>query len=136
MAELGMTIGRLAKAANVGVETVRYYQQRNLLPVSETLSGAYRIYSIDLVDRIRFIKRAQELGFSLEEISIFLQLGDGTDRHAVRSVASERLIQIQEKIADLKKMEATLFSLVQECKETGQARACPIIAALRGGRDH
>jgi MerR family mercuric resistance operon transcriptional regulator len=88
-----LTIGRLARAADVGVETIRYYQDRQLLPVPQA-DGAFRYYPMSLVERIRFIKRAQELGFSLEEVKELLQLEDGTDRRSIRRVASTRLSQI------------------------------------------
>ena len=85
-----LTIGKLARAAGVGIETIRYYQQRDLLPVPPA-SGAFRHYPMTLVARIRFIKRAQELGFSLDEISELLRLEDGTDRSSIRRITSDRL---------------------------------------------
>lgn len=130
MTESALTIGRLARAANVGIETVRYYQQRALLPTPDPTNGAFRHYPVKLVDRIRFIKRAQELGFSLDEIATFLQLEDGTNRRAIRKVAADRLTQIRTKIADLQKIEHLLSSLVEECESTGRARPCPIINAF------
>lgn len=126
----GMTIGRLARAANVGIETVRYYQRLALLPTPDPGDSAFRIYPRELVDRIRFIKRAQELGFSLEEISTFLRLEDGTNRKAIRKVANDRLDDIRAKIADLQRMELVLSGLVRECEKAGIAKPCPIIAAL------
>src|SRR5690554_4360457 len=98
-----LTIGRLAKAANVGVETVRYYQKLKLLPVPPQ-SGSYRQYPVSLIGRIRFIKRAQELGFTLKEISDLLKLQDGSDRVTIRAIASERAAQIESKLADLQRM--------------------------------
>lgn len=132
MSESGLTIGRLARAADVGIETIRYYQRRNLLPIPDPKDRAFRTYPLDLIDRIRFIKRAQDLGFSLEEISTLLQLEEGTDRKAIRKVASDRLGEIRNKIADLQHMESVLVCLVQECQSTGKAKPCPIIAALAG----
>lgn len=134
MTASGLTIGRLARAANVGIETIRYYQRLELLPTPENNEGAFRVYPAELIDRIHFIKRAQELGFSLEEISTFLRLADGTNRRAIRKVASERLEQIRAKIADLREMENVLSRLVRECEATGQAQPCPIIAALKDER--
>lgn len=127
----GLTIGRLARAAGVGIETIRYYQRRELLPVPET-EAAFRVYPTELIDRIQFIKRAQELGFSLDEISMFLRLADGTDRNSIRKIASSRLDEIRAKIQDLQKMEKVLARLVQECEATGQAARCPVIKALAG----
>lgn len=127
-----LTIGRLARAADVGVETIRYYQRRKLLPQPARSDGAFRKYPAALVDRIRFIKRAQELGFTLEEIGALLALEDGRNRRAIRKVAAARLEQIRARIADLSRMEHTLSHLIEHCAATGEARPCPIIATLLG----
>lgn len=124
-----MTIGRLARAAKVGVETIRYYQQRQLLPVPEA-AGAFRHYPVQLIERIRFIKRAQELGFALEEIAELLRLEDGADRTSIRKIASDHLIQIEHKLADLQKIHNALTHLVDRCAHTSEKQPCPIIAAL------
>lgn len=128
--DTGLTIGRLARAANVGIETVRYYQQRDLLPTPAPTTGAFRVYPAALVDRIRFIKRAQDLGFSLDEITIFLRLEDGGDREAIRQVAKDRLADIRTKLADLTRMESALTSMIEECEATGCASPCPIISTI------
>jgi Hg(II)-responsive transcriptional regulator len=130
MDQANMTIGRLAKAANVGVETIRYYQQRELLPVPAATSSAFRYYPVELVDRIRFIKRAQELGFSLSEIGELLELNDGADRRTIRRITQHRLDTIREKILDLQRIDAVLTHLVNQCEGTSKALACPIIATL------
>jgi Hg(II)-responsive transcriptional regulator len=132
MSQDNLTIGRLARAAAVGVETVRYYQRRQLLPTPEAASSAFRRYPAALVERIRFIKRAQELGFSLDEIATLLQLEQGAERNAIREVASDKRRQIREKIADLQRMEGVLSHLIDACAASGQAQPCPIIAALAG----
>jgi Hg(II)-responsive transcriptional regulator len=130
MNESGMTIGRLARAANVGIETIRYYQRCALLPTPDTRDSSFRIYPHETINRIYFIKRAQELGFSLDEVATFLRLDDGADRKAIRRVAVDRLTEIRLKIADLQRMEDVLSRLVSECEATGRANPCPIIAAL------
>ena len=124
-----LTIGRRAKAADVGVETIRYYQARGLLPVPAA-QGAYRRYSADLVGRIRFIKRGQELGLTLAEIGELLRLEDGTDRPSIRRIANARLVQINQKITDLMRMRAVLTHLVNQCEHTKRNLPCPIIATL------
>ncbi len=124
-----LTIGRLARAADVGIETVRYYQQRKLLPVPPA-HGAFRYYDPVLADRIRFIKRAQELGFSLDEIAQLLRLRDGIDRRAIRRTSSQRLAQIEAKLADLKRMQRVLKHLVTACEEAAPDHPCPIIETL------
>ena len=126
-----LTIGRLARAADVGVETIRYYQDRQLLPVPPS-DGAFRYYPLGLVERIRFIKRAQELGFSLDEVATLLNLEDGKNRRSIRSVAAGHLAQIESRIADLKRMEASLSKLITDCADNEGALRCPIIAALSG----
>lgn len=124
-----LTIGRLAKLAGVGVETIRYYQQRGLLPLPVAV-GAYRHYPTTLADRIRFIKRAQELGFSLDEVAGLLRLEDGIDRSSIRQIASDRLAQIELKLSDLRRMQTALKHLVTECAHTRTDLPCPIIATL------
>lgn len=125
-----LTIGRLARAADVGVETIRYYQDRKLLPVPPT-QGAFRYYPLSLVERIRFIKQAQELGFSLEEIAELLQLEDGADRGSIRRIAADRLTQIEAKLTDLRRMQRVLKGLLTECEHTKASLPCPIIGSIR-----
>ncbi|MGA2549531.1 MAG: MerR family DNA-binding protein [Burkholderiaceae bacterium] len=132
MSKQVLTIGRLAKAAGVGIETIRYYQRRGLLPVPSLASGAFRQYPVALVDRIGFIKRAQDLGFSLEEISELLALGEGDDRPAIRDLAGQRVLEIRARIEDLKRMEAALSHLIHECEGTQDLKPCPIISTLAG----
>jgi len=124
-----MTIGRLARASGVGIETIRYYQQRELLPVPSA-KGAYRHYPKSLTARIHFIKRAQELGFSLDEISQLLKLEDGIDRSTIRQIASVRLHQIERKLSDLKSMQKVLKHLIIECEHSHAGLPCPIIESL------
>ncbi len=128
-----MTIGRLARAAEVGVETVRYYQRRHLLAVPHSASGVRR-YPTTMVDRIRFIKRSQNLGFTLDEIRELLRLEQGGSRNAIRKIAGARLANIREKIVALEQMERVLSELLCECEHTATATPCPIIAALNN--DH
>ncbi len=127
--ERTLTIGRLARAAGVGVETIRYYQGRGLLPVPPS-TGAVRYYAPSLVDRIGFIKRAQGLGFTLDEIATLLDLADGRNRGAVRAVTSARLDQIRGKLDDLSRMQQSLDDLLAHCIATGDVYPCPIIEAL------
>lgn len=128
-----LTIGRLAKAAGVGVETVRYYQSRGLLRVPAA-NGGFRVYPVAAIDRIAFIKRAQALGFSLDEVRSLLDLEDGRNRRAIQSVTQARLGQIEDKLADLHRMREALSELLHRCKQTGSMQACPIIETLAGAR--
>lgn len=124
-----VTIGKLARAAEVGVETVRYYQRRRLLAVPPSAGGVRR-YPVATIDRIRFIRRSQDLGFSLEEIRELLRLEQGGSRSAIRKIAGDRLANIRGKIAALGQMERVLSELVGQCEHTIAAAPCPIIAAL------
>lgn len=130
----GMTIGRLARTAGVGVETVRYYQRRRLLPVPDSQSRIRR-YSPDFVARIRFIKRSQALGFSLEEIRALLRLERAGPRAQIRRLAEARLEIIRSKITDLQHMEQVLAQVVEDCRGTSEGAPCPIILALRPNDD-
>jgi MerR family transcriptional regulator, mercuric resistance operon regulatory protein len=130
MQDAKYTIASLAQAAGVGVETVRYYERRGLIAQPARAAGAYRRYGGDHVHRIRFIRRAQELGFNLEEIETLLELEDGTDRRSVRRIAGARLAEIRRRLADLKQMERALSHLLHECEAHEKAPHCPIIAAI------
>jgi MerR family mercuric resistance operon transcriptional regulator len=127
------TIGRLAKAAGVNVETVRYYQRRRLLAVPIAVGGGIRRYSRDMLRRLRFIKRAQQLGFTLDEISDLLKLGDGNQCSIVCGVAERRLADIEKKIADLASMQHVLRGLVGGCQVNqieAIGAACPLVEAF------
>src|ERR1035438_1353703 len=127
--DAAVTIGGLARAAEVGVETVRYYQRRHLLAVPYSAGGVRR-YPTAMIDRIRFIKRSQSLGFTLDEIRELMRLEQGGTRSAIRQIAGARLANIREKIAALEQMERVLSELLFECEHTATAAPCPIIAAL------
>jgi MerR family mercuric resistance operon transcriptional regulator len=131
-----LTIGRLAKTAGVGIETVRYYQKLGLLPAPAEArpepGQAFRRYPAETAERIRFVKRAQNLGFSLDEIGQLLQLNDGADRPKVQGLARSRLTAVREKILDLRRIETALAHLLHECEHSDGTHACPIIAAFKG----
>lgn len=128
-----LTIGRLARSADVGVETVRHYTRLKLLTAPKERVGAYRVYPPQTVARIRFIKRAQELGFTLKEIAGLLALEDGRNRAAVRKIAVARLAQIEQRLADLQAMAGHLRHLLYECEHAHGRVRCPIIEAITGG---
>jgi MerR family mercuric resistance operon transcriptional regulator len=132
MQEASYTIGDVAKAGGVGVETVRYYERRGLVSQPRRASGAYRRYGAAHVDRIRFVKRAQDLGFTLEEIRSLLDLEDGTDRRSIRRIAGARLEETRRRIADLQRIERVLAHLLHECESHSKAPHCPIIGAIAG----
>jgi MerR family mercuric resistance operon transcriptional regulator len=124
------TIRKLADAADVGVETVRYYQQRGLLAAPERADGGFREYSENDVLRLRFIKRAQALGFSLEDITELVSLSATHDQVRVRQITRDRVLEIRERIADLQSMAHALEGLADCCVNAPAASTCPIIEAL------
>jgi MerR family mercuric resistance operon transcriptional regulator len=128
-----LTIGRLAQAAGINVETVRYYQRRGLVEEPSKPLGAHRRYTAAAVKRVRFIKRAQQLGFTLAEIEGLLLLEDGQNCRKTRLLAEQKLAVIEQRIADLARMRRLLRGLITECKSGGQPRSCPIIATLSAG---
>jgi MerR family mercuric resistance operon transcriptional regulator len=125
-----LTIAGVARASGVGVETVRYYERRGLVPQPKKGLGAYRHYQPDHVQRIRFIKRAQDLGFTLQEISSLLKLEDGADRRSIRRIAGARLEETRRRIDDLRRIEGVLAHLLHDCEAHAKAPRCPIIAAI------
>jgi len=129
MTHTPLTIGRLAKAAEVNVETIRYYQRVGLVNEPVKPLEGFRVYPEETVNRIRFIKRAQKLGFSLQDIAHLLELGDG---HCddVREQAEAKLAQIEAQIKDLQAMRKTLKKLITECSAGNENDNCPIVQSL------
>ena len=125
-----LTIGRLAKAAGVNVETIRYYQRRGLVDEPSKPLGGHRRYAPSAATRVRFIKRAQQLGFTLEEVTALLRLEDGQSCRETRVLAERKLAVIEERIADLDRMRRLLKGLIAECVAGQRPRSCPIIATL------
>jgi MerR family mercuric resistance operon transcriptional regulator len=125
-----MTITRLGAAAGVGVETVRYYQRRGLLAVPAS-TGAVRRYGAEDVRRLRFIRRAQAAGFTLEEIGELLALDRTQNRARVRELAAERISALDARIAELEASRATLERLRATCA-SGKRGPCPILEAFDG----
>ena len=103
-------------------------------PIVPAANGGFRVYPVATIDRIAFIKRAQALGFSLDEVRSLLDLEDGRNRRAIQSVTQARLGQIEDKLADLHRMREALSELLHRCKQTGSMQACPIIETLAGAR--
>jgi len=126
----GLTIGKLADAAGVNVETIRYYQRRGLLDEPAKPLGGQRRYPADLAKRLRFIKRAQALGFTLAEITELLRLDEAGACAETRELAARKLSLIEQKIADLDALRRVLAVLVQQCAAGDGRAACPIIGML------
>jgi MerR family copper efflux transcriptional regulator len=126
-----MRIGQAAERAGVNIQTLRYYERRGLLPRHARRASGYRDIADDAVRVVRFIKRAQNLGFSLDEIEELLKLRKerARERRRIRAIAQARLTQVDQKIAELQAMREALAHLVY-CCEHGGAVECPIIEAL------
>ncbi len=127
-----LTIGALAKAAGIGVETVRFYERKGLIPEPPRTRSGYRQYPRDTADRVKFIRRAKGLGFTLREISELLDLR--VDEVAacgpVEAQAREKLEQVNSKIEELRRMETALQRLVEACERRKPTGACPILEEL------
>jgi Hg(II)-responsive transcriptional regulator len=126
-----LPIGKLATAAGVGVDTVRFYERAGLLRKPSRTPSGYRMYAEADIARLQFVRRAKALGFSLEEIAELLRLNDGGGRRAaVRALAGKRLAEIEQKLAELGRMRDTLRHLVHACHGDGALSGCPIIEAV------
>lgn len=130
----GLTIGQLAREAGIGIETVRFYERRGLIEDPPRRESGYRQYPPESVARLRFIRRAKELGFSLDEIGDLLVLRSrpGENRDRVRAKARAKIEDIERRIADLTRMKTTLTELADACACRRDSDDCPILEALDG----
>lgn len=124
----------LSKRTGCNIETIRYYERIGLLPTTLRTEGGYRLYQVVHLKRLNFIRRARELGFSLDEVRTLLQLADHHDRSCqeVRALAATHLEEVQVKLADLKIMERVLEAMIARCAH-GTLPDCPLIEALFRG---
>lgn len=127
-------IGTLAKEAAVNLQTIRYYEREGLLAEPVRAPSGYRIFSRDAVRRVRFIKRAQELGFSLNEIKelLSLRLDAHTTSASIRTRAQAKLADVDQKIQHLQAIRASLSHLIKSCRGCGPVADCPILESLNG----
>ena len=130
----GMTIGRLAEETGVHFETIRYYQRLGLMPMPPRPRGSVRRYTSDAVERLRFIRRAQGLGFSLDEVKLLLDLATGEHCAETRRLAERKLRIVEDKIAELRRIEAALQKLIRACGSGSRGCGCPIIENLSRAR--
>lgn len=130
-----LTIGALADAAGVGRETVRFYEREGLVADPRGSGHGYRLYPPETVTRLRFIRRAQQLGFTLSEISELLQLraDDEAACEAVEARARRKLADVESKIADLRRIGDALARLVERCEARQPTGDCPILEELEDG---
>lgn len=125
-----MTIGQLAAAAGVNVETVRYYQRRELLATPDRQGGGIGRYPRAALTRLRFIRRAQSLGFSLDDVQALLSLDDGQSCSAARRIGEHKLADVRQRLQALQALETALSELVGRCGTARRKVNCPLIAAL------
>nr|WP_278046314.1 MerR family transcriptional regulator [Desemzia sp. C1] len=133
----GLKISEIAEKSHVNIETVRYYEKRQLIPEPPRTEAGYRIFSLEDVDRIKFIKRSQELGFTLNEIKKLISITDNEtqfDSEEVFQFATQKINEIEAQIKDLEKIKVVLQDLSAQCAGTGSSQCgCPIIKSLTGG---
>jgi Cu(I)-responsive transcriptional regulator len=127
-----ISIGTLAKRAGVGIDTVRYYERSGLLAPSQRLASGYRRYTSLELAQLRFIRRAQTLGFTLKEVRELLALSAKRDVARVKRSAQAKLDDVDEKIVALQKIREGLATLIAACPGHGRAADCPILQALGG----
>ena len=129
-----LTIGQVARHAGVGIETVRFYERQGLLEEPARKQSGYRQYGEDVVARLRFIRRAKELGFSLKEIKelLALRVDPTTTCAEVRSKAAAKLTDVEQKIEALQRIRTALVKLTAVCRGRGPTSECPILDALDG----
>jgi MerR family copper efflux transcriptional regulator len=133
-----MTIGEVAAQSRVNIQTVRYYERRGLLATPRRTAAGYRQYQEDVVPRIRFIKRAQELGFTLEQITelLALRVRHGEACGEVSRRATVKIAVVQEKLRELENLKRALERLVEACHRRAPTAECPILEALEEPIEH
>lgn len=129
---MALTIGQIAAAGNVNVETIRYYERRGLLPANSRSPSGYRQYSADSVKRLRFIRHAQDLGYSLAEVQelLALRVRNGASCNAVAQRTRNKIEIVEERIRHLERMKRTLQRLAAACAARRATALCPILQAL------
>ncbi|GAC1430369.1 MAG: Hg(II)-responsive transcriptional regulator [Burkholderiaceae bacterium] len=132
--EAKLTIGKVAAAAEVNVETIRFYQRRGILAEPPKKLGGLRYYGQDAIERVRFIKRAQGLGFSLEEVIALLALEKSEACAKTHDAAEKKLKIVEGRIRDLERIRTTLKELIGQCEEGAAGISCPIIESLLHGK--
>lgn len=136
--QTALTIGKLADAAGVGVETIRFYEREGLLPEPPRKRSGYRQYPSEAVARVLFIRRAKELGFTLKEITELLELrvDPGKSCADIRALAKAKIADVEQKLAELARIKAALERLARACRGKGPTSECPILDAIAKEDSH
>ena len=129
---MGLKIGEVAERGGVNLQTIRYYEREKLLPDPPRLASGYRVYPDQTVRRVRFIKRAQEIGFTLAEIRelLAIRIDSGRDSAEVRALANAKINDIEEKIQTLHRIKEALGRITERCSGCGPASECPILESI------
>lgn len=129
-----LRIGELAAQASISIDTIRYYERRRLLPHAARSNGGFRLFKQDMVERIRFIRQAQSLGFSLDEIRDLLSAGNATSCRHVRDLLSKKLTELDERMRTMKSFRRVLLNHLKACERElslrGDAAQCPVLEEL------
>ncbi|NII09100.1 heavy metal-responsive transcriptional regulator [Oleiagrimonas sp. C23AA] len=135
--ETGFSIGTVARRAGVGVDTIRYYEREGLLPAPARRASGYRVYGDQAIEQLRFIRRAKELGFSLDEVRELMALSADRERGVtgVKQRAQQRLAAVEQRMAELERIRGGLQTLIDACPGHGDLDTCPILKALGSEED-
>lgn len=127
------SIGQIAKKSGISIETIRYYEKEGLLEKPHRKESGYRQYNDNVIERLSFIQQAKSLGFTLAQINelLSLEVKQGTTSKDIKNIAQSKLVDIEEKIKMLKKMQKTLKELVTQCNGKGPVEKCPILNAIK-----
>ncbi len=138
MKPLGLRIGEVAARSGVSLDTLRYYERRRLLPLAPRTEGGFRIFPAETIERVRFIRQAQELGFSLDEIGELLIVGGEAECRRVRDLLRAKLTELDERLKAMRQFRRTLASHLEACEreleQHGAAACCPVVVQIRGGK--
>ena len=140
MAHSGLRIGEVAERAGVSIDTVRYYERRRLLPRAPRTGGGFRVFTPETVERVRFIKQAQELGFSLGEVGTLLTTGGGaSDCRRVHDLLQTKLAELNARMKAMRDFRRTLAHYLAECETEleshGESAECPVVVEIKGVRN-
>jgi MerR family transcriptional regulator, copper efflux regulator len=132
-----LSIGTVAERAGVGIDTIRYYEREGLMPPPQRRASGYRIYDQAAIQRLQFIRRAKDLGFTLEEIGELLALSADRERgvEGVRQRAEARLQAVEQRLRELRRVQRGLKQLIEACPGHGDLAGCPILRALSGNQE-
>lgn len=134
MTRLGLRIGEVAERAGVSVDTIRYYERRSLLPRAPRSEGGFRLFELDAIERLRFIKQAQEMGFSLDEITMLINGGGAGECRQMRDLLQNKMQEINQRMKALRVFSRTLSGHLRACEDElsrrGAAARCPVVAEI------